>query len=816
MVALLGRGKDVRVSLALAAALSLGAVAHADPQQVRRGPPAAWVVPSTMLPVPANVSGPIFVRRQDLLVHVDGAGQAQYTGSRFKILQSNALELGNISIAWNPTAGAPIVHEIKVYRDGQAIDVLQNASFEILRREDRLEAATLDGILTAVLHVSDLRVGDELEIDLTTFGSDPTLLHHESGILLLAPNPAPGRYRLGLSWDQEYRPNIKLTQDMEPMAQRSDRAIDFRFDNPPLLAPPNDAPARYQWQRIVQYSAFSDWASVSRHFAPLYAQAATLAPGSPLMAEAQRIATAYHTPMDRAAAALKLVQQDVRYVYVGLNGGNLQPATADVTWKRRYGDCKAKTVLLLALLKQLGVDAEAVLVNSAGNDDGLDQRLPIPQLFDHVLVRAHIDGASYWLDGTLPPVARASLHPLFPVSRVLPLSIAGSPLERLAWQPPAVADEIHMYDADARAGFDKPAHIVSTTILRGVKGLQQDMQFSALTSAQLLAAFRQNAIGDTFQAIDDVQWRYDEQAGASILKVSGTGTIDWQDDGGGAKSLALPGGGFNPPDRRVRAADQNPDVPFYQKPDFECYVTTIRLPQSTQPRQWTSKPSFVQHLFGRTYYRAWELRDGSVRMIRTSRVEQPEIDAATARRDNARVPGFDNSMGWISYDPAERKGSVGNGEHVPTTDEVDWASADAPCLPPANRQSAKPTAITAVGSGDAKAVAATDLSGGASPTAPSDIATGSPKPDLVRLDQIRFEGGPDMVKKLEILKPDHDMNAVIRHLLGLGITFERSPVGVDLAKVPPDLAKAIKALPKGEPFVLPEPGKITINVVIQP
>ena len=769
-----------------------------------------------MLPVPDNISGPIFTRRQDVLVHVSDAGQAQYSGSRFKILQSNALEVGNISIAWNPAAGAPIVHEIKVYRDGQSIDVLQNSSFEILRREDQLEAATLDGILTAVLRVPDLRVGDELEVDLTTFGSDPTMLHHESGILLLAPSPAPGRYHLGLSWEQGHQPNVKMTPDLERVAQRSDRAIDFRFDNPPLLSPPNQAPPRYQWQRVAQYSDFPDWAAVSRHFAPLYAKAATLAPTSPLIAEAQRIAAAYHTPLDRAAAALKLVQQDVRYIYVGLNGGNLQPATADETWKRRYGDCKAKTVLLLALLKQLGVDAQAVLVNSGGNDDGLEQRLPMPQLFDHVLVRAHIDGASYWLDGTLPPVARASLQPVFPISRVLPLSIAGSPLERLPWQPAAVADEIHLYDADARAGFDKPAHIVSTTILRGVKGLQQDVQFSAVTSAQLLAAFRQQAIGDTFQAIDDVQWHYDEQAGASILKISGTGTIDWQDDGNGARSLALPGGGFSPPDRRLRAADQDPEMPFYQQPDFDCYVTTIRLPASTQPKQWSSKPSFVQHLFGRTYYRAWELRDGSIRMIRASRVEQPEIDAAAARRDNVRLPSFDNSMGWISYDPADRKGSVGNGEHVPTTDEIDWTGVAARCLPPADRQTPLLTASAATEERDAKVGSTPKLSGGQPSAWPTDNGKSSTKPQLLPLDQVRFEANPELLKKLSIIQPDHDMEAVIRHLRELGIVFKRSPVAVDLAMLPPDLVKAIKALPKGEPFVLPQGGTITINVVISP
>src|SRR3546814_6282045 len=87
---------------------------------------------------------------------------------------------------------------------------------------------------------------------------------------------------------------------------------------------------------------------------------------------------------------------------------DLTPATAEETWQRRYGDCKGKTALLLALLARLGIEAEAVLANNSGGDDGLDERLPNPGMFDHVLVRARIDGKTYWLDGTLPPVDRKS------------------------------------------------------------------------------------------------------------------------------------------------------------------------------------------------------------------------------------------------------------------------------------------------------------------------------------------------------------------------------------------------------------------------
>ncbi|WP_234716015.1 DUF3857 domain-containing protein [Sphingopyxis macrogoltabida] len=279
-------------SILLAAVLTHGA-AMAEDGQIQRGPAPGWVVPSELMPVPDDADGLVFVRRQDALIHLDGEGQAQYLGYRMRLLHPNALQAGNISIAWNPASGPPIVHLVKVHRAGETIDVLEKASFEILRREDQLEAAKLDGILTAVLRVPDLRVGDELEVGLTTRVSDPTLGHNDAGLLFLGPSPAPGRYRLGLSWDKGLKPGIRMTPDMATAARTSDSGVDFSFDNPPMLAPPKDAPARYQWQRIVEFTDFADWAAISRHFAPLYTKAAAIPDGSVLVAEAGRIAAAH-------------------------------------------------------------------------------------------------------------------------------------------------------------------------------------------------------------------------------------------------------------------------------------------------------------------------------------------------------------------------------------------------------------------------------------------------------------------------------------------------------------------------------------------
>lgn len=421
-----------------------GPPAYADNTHVQRSATPNWVVPSTDLPVPLDVGGAVFVRRLDNEVHIDGQGELVYTGYRIKILHPNALNAGNLSIAWNPAAGAPAVHAIKVYRDREVIDVLQSASFEVLRREDQLEAAMLDGTLTAVLRVPDLRVGDELEFAATLRASDPTLGKDTAGMLALPPDPGPGRFRLRLSWDEGAKPTVKAGRDMVPVAQASARAVEYRFDNPPVVTPPKDAPSRFLWNRIVEYSSFSDWAGLSRRFATLYEAASHLDADSPLKREAARIAAAHAQPIDRARAALRMVQQDVRYIYVGLNGGNLTPAKAGETWQRRYGDCKGKTALLLALLRELGIEAEAVAVNASGGDDGLDERLPSPRMFDHVVVRARIDGKALWMDGTLPAVVVPSETPAIPFQWVLPITREGSTLERLDWQPAARPDLISL------------------------------------------------------------------------------------------------------------------------------------------------------------------------------------------------------------------------------------------------------------------------------------------------------------------------------------------------------------------------------------
>ncbi len=84
---------------------------------------------------------------------------------------------------------------------------------------------------------------------------------------------------------------------------------------------------------------------------------------------------------------------------------------------------------------------------------------------------------------------------------------------------------------------------------------------------------------------------------------------------------------------------------------------------------------------------------------------------------------------------------------------------------------------------------------------------------VLQLDQIRFRPDGGDLKKLAVIQQDHSLEAVGRHLTALGIRFERTKTSLDSVQLPPAMAKAIYALPTGEPFVLPANGFVTVNVL---
>ena len=93
------------------------------------------------------------------------------------------------------------------------------------------------------------------------------------------------------------------------------------------------------------------------------------------------------------------MQAEIRYFSVSLGESSHRPAAPSLVLRRRYGDCKDKSLLLIALLRALGIESHPVLL-AVGQPRGLDMALPSPQLFNHVIVQVRLGGQVHYLDPT--------------------------------------------------------------------------------------------------------------------------------------------------------------------------------------------------------------------------------------------------------------------------------------------------------------------------------------------------------------------------------------------------------------------------------
>lgn len=84
--------------------------------------------------------------------------------------------------------------------------------------------------------------------------------------------------------------------------------------------------------------------------------------------------------------------------------------------------------------------------------------------------------------------------------------------------------------------------------------------------------------------------------------------------------------------------------------------------------------------------------------------------------------------------------------------------------------------------------------------------------EILSIDQIRFPApqNPDFLKKLAVTKT---MPEVVAVLDAQGMKYERGNTAMDTARIPPQLAQQIRAVPAGEPFVLPAGNLLLVNLV---
>lgn len=455
----------------LLAATMLGGAVRANEEPVY-APPPAWVENSDKaLPAGKPARGKLLLLNE-VEARIDAGRLEIFSDTAYHVASAEMLgQLGTLNLQWQPDRQDLVIHRLQIVRDGTPIDLLAGGKrLTILRREQALEQNAIDGMLTATLPVEGLRVGDIVRFATSHIQTNPTLPMHgeiEQYLPVAEQQIAPTSYRI--IWPEALPVRWRARGEKVEVREANANGLrEVRVTVPVAKQPetPGDAPARFNMAPLVQFSSIAAWSDLSRLHAPAYSTDGAIALGSPLAAERDRIARASNDPQVRMVAALQLVQREVRYLYNGLGTGNYDPQAPADTWQLRSGDCKAKTKLLLALLRDLGISADAVLVHSALGD-ALPERLPALGVFDHVIVRARIGDSDYWLDGTTAGANAANISDVPPFRMGLPLLADGSDLVALPERAPSVGDFAVELTYDQSHGIVYPPLVDARVTFRG-------------------------------------------------------------------------------------------------------------------------------------------------------------------------------------------------------------------------------------------------------------------------------------------------------------------------------------------------------------
>jgi lipoprotein NlpI/transglutaminase-like putative cysteine protease len=407
------RMRKFLLATAFGLAGGLIASAQAQPQpQLREVPVAEGAfsrgepVPSwaDLLPIPPEAGArPVVVRLADQH-HLVAETPAVFVNRAVQVNDASALgDIGQFHIHFVPEYNRLKLHAVRVLRGAQTIDKTQTVNLRFLQRETALEAGVYSGVVTAVAVVDDLRVGDTLHVMYSVEGANPVFGGRYSAFASWDNTDPIKLRRVTLNYPNHRQIQWKLVGEsggapLEPESSEANGMRRLRFVGRDLRAVELEAqlPDGYHAFRLLQFSEYKSWQEVARWALPLFKPSAQLSDEALSLVERLR---ALPSREARISAALQWVQSDIRYFSVSLGESSHRPYAPEIVLARRYGDCKDKSLLLISLLHQLGIDARPAFVASSAKSMP-QSLLPTPLAFDHVIVEVN-EGQRFFLDPTL-------------------------------------------------------------------------------------------------------------------------------------------------------------------------------------------------------------------------------------------------------------------------------------------------------------------------------------------------------------------------------------------------------------------------------
>jgi hypothetical protein len=116
--------------------------------------------------------------------------------------------------------------------------------------------------------------------------------------------------------------------------------------------------------------------------------------------DVQKITATVSSKKEKITAVYNYLQQNTRYISVQLGIGGWQPFKAEYVAQKKYGDCKALSNYMVAMLKEAGIKAYHVLIAAGENQTKRVVEDFPDNYFNHMIACVPLEKDTMWLECT--------------------------------------------------------------------------------------------------------------------------------------------------------------------------------------------------------------------------------------------------------------------------------------------------------------------------------------------------------------------------------------------------------------------------------
>jgi hypothetical protein len=303
-----------------------------------------------------------------------------------------------LSVSFDPSYQKLAFTKILIHRGDQTINHLKRSEIELLRNEQNADRLLYDGTYSALVILKDIRIGDILEYEYSIKGENPLfenliynqvsqsyseeILHLYRKILIPA------------SSDISFKTINNGVLPTESVSGKT-KSLTWDLSNRPAIFSDLNVPSWYIAYPICEISSMKTWTDVKKWGKNLYPHNVD-SPSIESFIRDRKI-----EPSEQGILkTIRFVQDEIRYLGIESGIHSHKPHHPEEVFKNRFGDCKDKAYLLVTILYQLGIEAWPAYLSST--DKGhVDEHIPSPFAFDHVIVKFRWNNRDYWVDPTI-------------------------------------------------------------------------------------------------------------------------------------------------------------------------------------------------------------------------------------------------------------------------------------------------------------------------------------------------------------------------------------------------------------------------------